>query len=85
MSTRKQKEKLFIVEEEWKKEWKDMPEYSNKEIIPYKSIRVYFRTQEDYERFSKLIIQNLTIRTKSVWFPKLIFGQNSNLRYSDES
>lgn len=75
-----------IPEEEefdWRKEWIDMPEYDNKVIRPYKSITVHFRNEEDYEEFSVFLKQNLTEKTKSVWYPKAEKGENKNLRYTD--
>lgn len=70
---------------DWREEWKGMPEYSNDERKPYKSVVVHFRTEEDYEKFAQLVDQNLTPKTKGIWFPKLAFDRKSKLRYSDES
>lgn len=69
----------------WKKEWFDMPEYKNKEMKPYLSIKIHFRKKEDCENFSKLIKQSITAKTKSMWYPQLVKGENSLLRYVDES
>jgi len=88
MSTRKdKKQQLFPEQKElWEEEWENMPEYSNREIKPYKTIKVHFKTKEDYVQFAKLISQNLTEKTKSIWHPKLLKGlYYSKLRYSDES
>jgi hypothetical protein len=41
--------------------------------------------EKDLNDFSKLINQPLNNKTKSIWFPKLIRGINSNKRYIDES
>ena len=69
---------------DWREEWQNMPEYSNMEIKPYRTIKIHFRTEEDYIKFAKLMSQNLTERTKSVWYPKLMKGLYfSKLRYSD--
>jgi hypothetical protein len=57
--------------EEWKKHWKDMPEFKNDEKKPFKTINVHFRTEEDYYEFAKMIDQNLTDKTKAIWHPKL--------------
>jgi len=69
----------------WEEEWQNMPEYSNKEIEPYKTIKIHFKTEQDYDNFSKLIDQNLTEKTKSVWYPELVKGINSKLRYTDSN
>lgn len=78
----------FVTEQKelWEKEWQNMPEYSNKEITPYMTIKIHFKTEKDYARFAKIVSQNLTERTKSIWYPKLAKGLYfSKLRYSDES
>jgi len=88
MPTEKDKNgRLFPKQKElWEKEWQSMPEYSNKEIKPYKTIKIHFKAKEDYAQFAKLISQNLTEKTKSIWYPKLLKGiYYSKLRYSDES
>jgi len=83
--------KNFIIEDadapkvnSWKDEWKDMPEYSNKEIEPFKSVIMHFRNEEDYQKFCELIGQSLTDKTKSAWYPKLEGRTNPFLRYVDE-
>ncbi len=81
----KEPPKTVLKENNWKDEWVDMPEYSNKEIKPYKSLKIHFRNKEDYDFFATLVEQNLTEKTKSLWYPKLIRGINGKLRYTDES
>ncbi len=68
---------------DWKKEWLEMPEYDNEWIKPYKSIKLSFRTEEDYKKFAELLGQNLTEKTKGAWFPKAEKGTTTNLRYTD--
>ena len=69
------------------REWEGMPEFiQEKKEDCYRKITIRFRNEDDYQEFSKLIGQNLTERTKSVWYPKLIRGADIQfLRYkSDE-
>lgn len=69
-------------------EWKGMPEFSQGKVRPYANIVVRFATHEDLLEFSKLINQKVTDRTRSIWHPKLIAGNNhiqSDKRYVDES
>lgn len=70
--------------EEWRKHWKDMPEFEQEEDRPFKTIYVHFRTKEDYEEFAKVIDQKLTDKTKSIWHPKLDITKNSLLRWIED-
>lgn len=68
---------------DWKKHWVGMPEFvneENKEKV-YKSIKISFRTKDDYEEFAKLVEQNLSEKTKSIWYPKLVKEENHLLRW----
>lgn len=71
-------------EKEWKKHWKDMPEFVQEENKPYKTIQIHFKTKEDYENFAKLIDQPLTDKTKSTWHPRLEITKNSLLRWIED-
>jgi len=53
-------------------EWKEMPEFVQEEELYYKQIIIRFKTEKDYDNFGKLINQNLTLQTKSIWYPKYI-------------
>ena len=68
-------------EKEWKKLWKGMPEFEQEENPTYKTIYVHFRTESDYKEFAKLVDQNLSNKTKSIWHPALDRTQNSLLRW----
>jgi hypothetical protein len=82
----KKDEALAYGREMWKTEWKDMPEYSNEEIQPYKSIKVNFLTKEAYDAFSVLVGQNFTEKTKSIFYPqKEKTSILMEVRYVDES
>jgi len=71
-------------DETWRKHWKDMPEFVQHDNKTYKSIQVHFRCKEDYDEFAKLISQNLTDKTKSIWHPKLDITKNSLMRWIEE-
>ena len=78
-------EKLNAGEDkEWKKHWKGMPEFDQEENPTYKTIYVHFRNKEDYEEFAKLIDQNITDKTKSIWHPKLDVTKNSLMRWIED-
>ena len=68
-------------EKEWKKLWKGMPEFEQEDNPTYKTIYVHFRTESDYKDFAKLVNQNISNKTKSIWHPALDRTQNSLLRW----
>ena len=61
-----------VNEPDWKQHWKGMPEFIQEKDVPYKTIQISFRNEEDYQEFAKMVNQNLTEKTKSIWYPKLI-------------
>ena len=72
-------------ENEWQKEWLDMPEFiQTKKEDSYCKITIRFKNETDLEQFSKLINQKLTNKTKSIWFPAIERGINSNKIYVNE-
>lgn len=63
---------LFEVDEkepDWKKEWKDMPEFIQEKKDCYVKIIIRFEDEQSLKEFSNLINQKLTKKTKSIWFP----------------
>ncbi len=63
---------LFNPEEiptEWEKEWNDMPDFVYEDKQPYHQIIVSFNNIDDLKKFSRLIGQKITHKTKSIWFP----------------
>lgn len=70
---------------DWKQEWVGMPEFEQeKKEKEYTKINVRFATKEDLEAFAKLIEQNLTNKTKSIWYPAIERGLNANKIYVSE-
>lgn len=51
-------------------EWDGMPEFEQPDATAYRSLIVHFASEEDAQGFAKLIGQNLTEKTKFIWFPK---------------
>lgn len=61
---------LFELEEnDWQKEWKDMPEFLQKDKEAIQKIVVNFETYEDVLKFAEVLGFSVTNRTKSIWFP----------------
>ena len=50
--------------------WQGMPEFENDENGPFRSIIVHFDNVHDISSFSSIIKQNITDKTKYIWFPK---------------
>ena len=72
---------LLTREEFFKKYWKGMPTFDQNDNPPWKQIYVNFRNKEDYEAFAKLVEQDLTDKSKSIWYPKLDIEENSLHRW----
>ena len=74
------------VEEEWRKEWQDMPEFVMGNTEPFQKITISFKSWEDVKKFGELIGQRVTQKTDSLWFPKPDdYVAPKNFRYMDES
>ena len=58
--------------EGWRTEWKEMPEFVQGDFPPFQSVIVHFENEDDRNHFAKLIGQNITKKTKFIYFPKLI-------------
>jgi hypothetical protein len=75
---------LFVKGEWWEEHWKGMPEFVQEDLAPVKTIYVHFESKEDYQAFSKLVGQSLTMNTRSIWYPEAEIGRTFNKRYIDE-
>ena len=66
---------LFGIEDRklWEKEWQNMPEFISEKRKDFAEITIRFRNKKDLKKFSRLIDQNLTERTKSIYYPALVF------------
>ena len=68
----------------WEAEWKDMPEFELEKQKPFQQLIVRFDSKEDVMAFAELIGQKLTLKTKSIWHPKLERGKHGGKRWIDE-
>lgn len=57
--------------QKWKSEWEGMPEISQKDLTPFKSVVIHFENENAYKLFQETIGQKLTYKTQSTWFPKV--------------
>jgi len=69
----------------WKKEWEGMPEFEHEDLTSEQAIIVHFATKEDRAVFSKLIEQNITNKTQSIWFPRADIAKIFDKVYVDET
>jgi hypothetical protein len=77
---------LFGYEEfDWKREWQDMPEFVQEDLMPYRVLNIRFRNEEDVQEFAKLMEQVITPKQKTLWFPYAAPRRAAHLRYADES
>lgn len=73
------------VDEWWKIEWQDMPEYRQDNAPPFKSLNIHFLTRDDMTMFAEIIGQKLTSETRAIWYPQMHRKTLMNLFYVDES
>tara|TARA_R110000787_G_scaffold63848_1_gene144701 strand:- start:184 stop:432 length:249 start_codon:yes stop_codon:yes gene_type:complete len=76
---------LFDMDPDWEEQWVGMPEYNSNKIEAHKTLIVRFINEADYKEFGRLIGQNLTDSTSSIWIPKLIPHEAIKWRYEDEA
>lgn len=50
-------------------EWEGMPEFKQEDKTAFRSIHVHFACQDHVDQFAALIEQNITDKTRMVWFP----------------
>lgn len=58
-----------LPEDEKETEWRGMPTYDQPENGAVRQIIVNFHNHADVEEFAKLVDQNITKKTRSIWFP----------------
>jgi hypothetical protein len=72
---------LFDKGEWWTEHWRGMPEFEQKDFMPFKTIYVHFENREDMEKFAKLVGQNIHMTTKSIWYPEAELDEVSKFRW----
>lgn len=70
--------------ESWRNEWKDMPEFEMQDLTAEFTLKINFESHEDVAKFAKLVGQNITPSTKSIWYPEVQITRFMNKRYIDE-
>lgn len=62
-------------------EWIDMPEYEMDDLTSFRKIIVHFDNQDQVDQFAALLEQNISDKTKFLWYPKKQKQDNESLRY----
>ena len=66
------------------REWTGMPEFEQENLEGVQAIRMHFATFEDAQAFGELIEQNVTEKTRSLWYPKAEPRRFMDKRYVDD-
>lgn len=64
--------------------WVAMPSFTMNPEVPFRTVKISFKTQANIDEFSKLIGQNVFSGTENYWFPKLNRNAFSDKVYIDE-
>lgn len=72
------------LEESWRAEWQNMPEYVQQDLTPWKSLLVHFASREDLLIFAQLTGQHLNSDTVFMWYPPQKPLEMSDKRYIDQ-
>jgi len=72
-------------EYEWDNQWQGMPYYNPEaEEPPFYEVIVRVRNKEDFDKLKAIMNQNMTSRTKAVWFPEKPNRKMAGVAYRDE-
>ena len=74
----------FDDEDEHETEWRGMPTFNQPDNGAFRQIIVSFDDQDGVDSFAKAIKQQLTNKTKSVWYPPRPINKVSDLFYFDD-
>ena len=66
-------------------EWQGMPEFEQPDASGVRSIIVHFKTEQDVAAFARLTAQNISDKTKFIWFPYEKQESAVDKRYLDGS
>lgn len=69
------------LDESWREHWIDMPEFNNNFAEEeFSKVDFIFKDDVDNKILKDFFEQNITSKTKSVWFPRLVHGKHRKLR-----
>lgn len=73
-----------IGENDAEAEWVGMPEFNQQDKTAFRSFPVHFKDQEAVDQFAALINQNITDKTRYVWFPEIEIDRMADKEYVNE-
>ena len=73
--------KLFDSPEWWEEHWQGMPEYVQEDRMPWKTLPVHFKNENDLNLFSKLVGKKITKKSRCLWYPDVEIRHYMNKRY----
>jgi hypothetical protein len=77
------KDNLQTIEDPFT-EWKGLPEFEHTDLTPHRQILISFQNEKDVQTFAVLLEQNITEKTKSLWFPEVKRRNLSDLSYEEQ-
>jgi FkbM family methyltransferase len=66
-------------------EWKGMPEFSQEDEMPWRTIKVHFANQADLDAFAALVKRAFTDKTQFMWFPDVARTSVEGTRYASSA
>ena len=75
---------FYDADQWWKDEWQDMPEFISEDKTAFRTILIHFNDQKSVDEFAKLVDQNISDRTKYIYYPKIEIETMMNKRYIDK-
>lgn len=69
---------------DWRVHWDGMPEFEQENRKSFKRIVVHLANQEDVDRFASLVGQNITPKTRYIWYPGVVKNCWADKRYVAE-
>lgn len=70
---------------DWEKHWGGMPDFSQSDQTPFRTIHVHFNDQKHVDKFAALVGQQITPKTRYLWYPKVEKGRYADKRYKAET
>lgn len=64
-------------------EWEGMPVFDQQNRMAARTLKVHFRNEEDAQKFAALIGQNITPKTRFVWYPENVIEPVAHKAYVD--
>lgn len=76
---------LLDVPPVWEDQWAGMPKFEQKDLESFQKIYVHFRDVSDRRDFAKLVGQQLSDLTRSIWYPKAEIGHFAGKAFATTS